>query len=512
MKLRMRPVFTAIVPIPKFGGKGGTIMQIRSNINQLLTLEYMQNEEENKYFDRKAAKVRPSDLASTISAFANAGGGTIVIGIDEKSRLLEGVDTLGSKHINDLVNAPRDCCMPMPRFKEELLAITNDKEQPDHLLLLHIQESVDQVVRTSQNRTFLRIGDRTKELLGEDLRNLEYTKSTRHFEDEVNRDAAMEDIDAGLLAEYKARIGAENVSDEQLLRARGFLKKEDGKEYLSNAAVLLFARNISQFYPNCRVRFLRYEGVSAQVGTAINLVRDTSIEFPLLRIIDEAKNFIGAQLREFTMLDGDGKFRIVPEYPEFAWLEGVVNAVAHREYALSGSFIKVSMFDDRLEIESPGKLPNIVTLENIKETRYSRNPRIARVLTEFGWVRELNEGVKRIFSDMEKFFLDAPAYSEQEQALKLVLKNNIVIRKMRQDIHVTQSINKEKWEQLDEIERAIFSYLVNHGESNRATLSRYVGKSGTTVNNRLKHLMDLGLVEPNGKAFDPTRTYKAISV
>lgn len=284
------------------------------------------------------------------------------------------------------------------------------------------------------------------------------------------------------------------------------------KEYLTNAAILLFAKNIPQFYPNCRIRFLRYEGTSAQVGTAINLVRDTSIEFPLLRILDNAKNFISTQLREFTMLDGDGKFRIVPEYPEFAWLEGIVNAVTHREYALSGIFIKVSMYDDRLEIESPGKLPNIVTLQNMKETRYSRNPRIARVLTEFGWVRELNEGVKRIYSDMEEFFLDAPTYSEQEQSLKLVLKNNIVIRKMRQDIHTFESIDQDIWEQLDEIERGIFSYLLNRGEASRATLSKYVNKAGRTVINRLNHLIEMGLVKPNGKKYDSHRTYKVIPI
>ncbi len=82
-----------------------------------------------------------------------------------------------------------------------------------------------------------------------------------------------------------------------------------------------------------------------------------------------------------------------------------MNAVTHREYGMTGSYIKVSMFDDRLEILSPGKLPSIVTIDNIRDTRFSRNPRIARVLTEFGWVRELNEGVKRIYEDMEDFFL-----------------------------------------------------------------------------------------------------------
>ena len=125
-------------------------------------------------------------------------------------------------------------------------------------------------------------------------------------------------------------------------------------------------------------------------------------------------------------------FQNIPEYPEFSWLEGVVNAVTHREYGMSGSYIKITMFDDRLEIRSPDKLPNIVNIDNIQITRYSRNPRIARVLTEFGWVRELNEGVKRIFSDMKDLYLDPPEYSEPEQTVRLILKNNIAIRSIRQ--------------------------------------------------------------------------------
>ena len=72
---------------------------------------------------------------------------------------------------------------------------------------------------------------------------------------------------------------------------------------MSNAAVLLFAKNIAQFYPNCRVRFLRYDGTYAGVGTKINITRDKSIELPLLRIIEETKSFIATQLREFMMFD-----------------------------------------------------------------------------------------------------------------------------------------------------------------------------------------------------------------
>ena len=485
-------------------------MHIHSAINSVLTLEYIQNEPENKYFDRKSAKVQPANLSEIISAFANADGGTIVIGIGDNGSL-EGIHSAGKNKINDFINAPKDCCRPMPIYKEEFLDIINVAGQPDQLLLLHIQESNDQIIRTTNDKTFLRIGDRTKELRGDDLRNLEYAKSTRHYEDEANWDATIDDLDKELLHEYKLHIGAEDLSDEQVLKARGFIKNVDDKERLSHAAVLLFAKNISQFHPNCRIRFLRYDGTFAGVGTNINIVRDTSIELPLLRIIDKTTEFIKTQLREFTMLDiKSGKFQIVPEYPEFAWQEGIVNAVTHREYAMSGNFIKISMYDDRLEIESPGKLPNIVTLENIKETRYSRNPRISRVLTEFGWVRELNEGVNRIYSDMKNFFLDEPLYKETNQSLKLILKNNIVMRHVRQKLHSVENLGISTWDSLDSIEQALLTYMINRGPASRSELSNYTMKSNGTIVNRLNHLLEIGLVTAIGKKYDPNRTYKAM--
>ena len=130
-------------------------------------------------------------------------------------------------------------------------------------------------------------------------------------------------------------------------------------------------------------------------------------------------------------MDNDGQFKTLPEYPEFAWFEGIVNAVTHRNYSIFGDYIRIMMFDDRLEIHSPGKLPNIVTVESIKHERFSRNPRIARTLTEFGWVREMNEGVKRIYSEMESYFLHEPKYTELGNKVVLTLENNIVSRHLR---------------------------------------------------------------------------------
>ena len=486
--------------------------QIKSNINPILTLDYMISEPENKYFDRKSAKIKPSDIADLISAFANAEGGTIVLGISDRKRVLEGINRIGEDKINDFISAPKDFCRPMPHCKEEILDIVNEGGKNDRLLLLHIAASVDQVIRTKNDSTFLRVGDRTKELKGEDLRNLEYSKSTRHFEDECNMDAEIDDLDDELIDRYKKIIGAETTDTVQMLRSRGFLKKTNGTFYLTNAAVLLFSKNIQQFYPNCRIRFVRYDGNAEQVGVNINIIKDVNIEYPILRIIDKTKEFIITQLREFTSLDlNTGRFQNVPEYPEFSWLEGIVNAVTHREYGMAGSYIKITMFDDRLEIQSPGRLPNIVSVENIQTTRYSRNPRIARVLTEFGWVRELNEGVKRIFSDMKDFYLSPPEYSEPEQTVKLILKNNIAMRSIRQKEKIADSIGEAAWDDLDDMERKILVYMASHKLVTTSELAALVERSGRTVGIRLKRLMDLNIIKRNGALTDPKQTYEMIS-
>lgn len=233
----------------------------------------------------------------------------------------------------------------------------------------------------------------------------------------------MEDLDKEVLSNYAESVGYQGTDFLSLLNARGLAKRNNNDFELTVAGVVLFAKNPSIFLPNARIRFFRYEGSSAEVGTSMNIIKNEMVEGPLSKQIEKARKIVKSQLREFTALNPlNGKFVTVPEYPEFAWLEGIVNAVIHRAYNIQGDDIKINMFDDRFEILSPGKFPNIVNKNNITEVRYSRNPRIARVLTELGWVRELGEGVKRIFKEMKQYFLDEPIYDEPGHTVSLVLK------------------------------------------------------------------------------------------
>lgn len=174
---------------------------------------------------------------------------------------------------------------------------------------------------------------------------------------------------------------------------------------------------------------------------------------------------------------------------------------------MEGAFILVAMYDDHLEITSPGRLPNIVTVKNIQYTRFSRNPRIARVLTEFGWVRELNEGVPRIYREMKNFYLDQPIYTEpNDSQVKLVFKNNIHVRRQRR-ASATPSRFSTIWNKLDDLEKKILIFCSNHNNATRAQLTEFTGYESKTVLRRINNLMQWKLLVRNGCQNDPKQSY-----
>lgn len=320
-------------------------------------------------------------------------------------------------------------------------------------------------------------------------------------------DATFEDLDPIALAMYSEKMNTEVSSIRDLLRARGAIRVKDNVEKITNAGILLFGKTPTQFIPCARVRFLRYDGIHEHVGEMISLIKDEIVDLPLPRLLIRMKEILASQMREFQTLDEDGTFKKYPEYPEFAWLEGLVNAVTHRDYSISGDYIRIKMFDDRLEFLSPGKLPNIVTVENIRTTRYSRNPIIARVLSDFGWVKELNEGVKRIYIDMEKFFLEPPLYSEPGNNVQLVLKNNIAMRSMRRLEELIHQITPENWHSFDELERKIVILIANIDQCTMRDLIEATGKSRVTLQKRLKKLIPAIISEHKTSDTDPQKYY-----
>lgn len=172
------------------------------------------------------------------------------------------------------------------------------------------------------------------------------------------------------------------------------------------------------------------------------------------------------------------------------------------------------MYDDRLEIYSPGKLGGFVTLETMKTKRYSRNPQIARVLTELGIVRELNEGVKRIYSEMERFFLEDPIYSEPDKnSVLLVLKNNIIMRsKRKEEFLLKKGIIQDNWDKLNYQERSVITAIFDKGEISSEEVSKIINRSKVTAVKLLNKLVELKLIEWTGTHKSDTKGRYIIKV
>lgn len=473
------------------------------------SLSYYQFSPENQYLDRKSARKKPSELLKHLIAFANADGGQLVIGIEDEKQgnIITGFKDARAYPIDEFKKVDREIRDTPLDLSFEEIPVVNHKGEDDLILVISVELSSNRVIAAPNDEVYLRQGDESVKLSYEQRTQLAYDKGQRFFEDEVVPDASLEDIDDGLVQEFKNRFDISDRSTEEILKARRFLV--NGK--LTKAAILLFGKYPSAFFPQARVRFQRFDGTDMGTGSHFNVIKEVTFDEALPILIVKVRDFIRTQLREFQYLDDNGQFQILPEYPEFAWFEGVVNAVTHRDYSIYGDHIRVLMFDDRLEIHSPGKLPNIVTVENIKHERFSRNPRIARTLTEFGWVREMNEGVKRIYSEMESAFLHEPKYSEPGNKVVLTLENNIVSRHLRTQDSLEKHFSD--FENLNADEQAIVHYMYNSGE--KMTTARAIeltGRSRRHIGKVLKKMAEQGILKWYGNSKNDKNQYYILAL
>jgi len=454
---------------------------------------------EGKTFDRKSSEYELNKLANILIAFANADGGTVAFGIRDKK--YEGISKLSSQKQSDILQIGTQRIVPAIDIDVSKKSITKSNGEPDEIWLITVQPSDDKLYANRKDEVYLRMGDETHKTTFEERKNIEFDKGIRAFESQIMNDAILQDLDPEVLKSYENMYGFEGDNIWNLLFPKGLAKryvKDDGtfSFKLTVAGVLLLAKVPTAFLPGARIRFIRYEGIDAKTGSDMNIVKQAYIEGPLTKMIDKAKNEVESQLRTFSSLDNKtGRFVDVPEYPQGAWLEGIVNAVTHRNYKYTGDDIRLLMFDDRLEIHSPGSLPAVVSVDNIRHVHYSRNPYIARALTDFGWVREFGEGVDRIYKDMNSFFLEDPIYKVDSLSVNLILKNNIIMRSFRKNDDLESKIGKD-WKELNYIEKTAIEISYEHGKvRTREVLDSIDGKSPTPVRKALKHLTELKILK-----------------
>lgn len=392
-----------------------------------MTIEEVLSFEEMQIFDRKSINIEPKALAIPLVAFANADGGTIAVGISDKTRRIEGVDFEVQKY-NELLRVPFDFCNPTIPVQIEKVPCVDYQGRKNHVLLIHIEPS-PQVHTNQADEAYLRVGDKSKLLKFDERLQLTYDKGERYFEDKIVPDAGIDDINLDLVKNYIDKIGYSKTPLEYLKQNKGFIKEKDGCIQVSTAAILLFGRNPQNFFPRARIRFIKYEGTQEKFGTEMNVIKDVIFKGTILDMINNSIKYLDTQVKEKTYLGANGKFVTEEEYPKFVRQELIVNAVTHRAYSISGTDIQIKMFDNRIVVESPGKLPGLVKTDNMRYTHFSRNPKIAEFLKAYSFVKEYGEGVDRMCKELEAVGLQDPEYRLNAFMLQTTIRNSTLTDK-----------------------------------------------------------------------------------
>ena len=219
---------------------------------------------------------------------------------------------------------------------------------------------------------------------------------------EVRGGRTRADLDEEVIQDFihrrAAHLGRDlGQTEDELLRAVGALNPQG---QLTVAGILLFGKNPQFFIPQSGLVYVRFAGTEPRApGGWPGYNRREEFNGALARVIEDCWAILLQEMRGEAVVRGlKREDRHI--YPLFAVREALVNAVCHRDYRLTGRRVEVRQFDDRLEISSPGGLPGYITLDNIVEEHFSRNPRLVNGLFEWGYIEQLGLGIDRMIEEM----------------------------------------------------------------------------------------------------------------
>lgn len=378
------------------------------------------NTEEGQFSDVKALEIAPKDLTKTISAFANSDGGDLYIGIDETKVGAKRVRRWRGFENQEAANGHIQCF-------ESFFPLGQDFQYdfvrcPDcHGLVLHALVMKTKDARKASNGMYYtRRGAQSLPAdTDEKIKRLEYTKGVISFETDI--------VNAPL----------ENVTESDVIK--GFIKRvvprsepfawlkrqsliRDGRPTV--AGLLLFSDEPQASLPKrCGIKVYRYKTKDAE-GSREALVFDPiSVEGPLYDQIKHAVDLTTTKVEEIPKLGTEAFEKI--EYPQETLHEIITNAVLHRDYSIADD-VHIRIFDNRIEVQSPGRLPAHITPENILlAERFARNGQIVRLLNKFPNPpnKDVGEGLRTAIAAMHKLGLKEPVISETQSAVLVSIRH-----------------------------------------------------------------------------------------
>lgn len=373
--------------------------------------------EESHFYDNKAFEIKGDKIQKIAVAFANADGGEFIIGVKDKKEEIDprkrwqGIEDMES--FNFVFQNLTELTPTIPH-SYEFLQDDNNK----YCLRITIEKS-ESVHKTANNTVYVRKSSQSIPLKDPaQIQALSYAKGESSYEDTIINSALAEDIFESkeivkFLQDYSPLSDPIDFTVNQNLVDR---KTYDPR----TAGILLFSDNPTPLMPKrCGIKITRYD-TSEEIPERIHLKDQYSIEGCLNEQIKQASLKI-TEIMESVQIMGASGLEKVKYPPETIW-EILVNAVIHRDYSISDD-IQVLVFNNRIEIKSPGRLPGYVTIENILDARFSRNSKIVRVLNKYKNPanKDMGEGLNTAFQRMEEFRLKAPKIIEDGNYIKVII-------------------------------------------------------------------------------------------
>lgn len=373
--------------------------------------------EETHFCDLKAATISPAKLSRTIAALANADGGELFIGISEDrasgARVWSGFAN---------VEAANGHLQPFEQF----FPLGNDFEYcflrsdgaPGLVLQVQVRKTPD-VKRASDGEVYIRRGAQNLPVTSpEALRRLEYTKGVASFESEPV-DVPLETIENSVPT-LEFMLGVVPTAEPGPWLAKQRLTRDNRPTV---AGLLLFAEAPQAILAKrCGIKIYRYKTRDPE-GTRETLAfTPITIEGHIYSQIHEAVTKTTEVVEEIRKL-GDATLEEV-QYPNEALHEIITNAVLHRDYSIADD-IHIRVFDNRIEVESPGRLPAHITIDNILSERFSRNGSIVRIINKFPDPpnQDVGEGLNTAFAAMRKIGLKPPRIEERANSVLVSIKH-----------------------------------------------------------------------------------------
>lgn len=363
------------------------------------------------------ADSEPAAIAATLVAFANSDGGWLVLGIDAEGAVgaLRTDDEMA-----DAVRAAERLCRPPVR--------TVDWQQREvsggSVAVIRVERSSD-LHALEDGRVLLRRGAENAPAAGDDVERLLASRPVGDFELQPVPGATRDDLDEDIIDEYLERRQKRNprqtiLPKDKLLQQIGALT-EDRTPTVTG--LLLFGKEPQFFMPQSRAVFVKFADTQPRGPEgALGYGRREEFTGALPLIIDRAWRVIWEEMDKHAVVKGLHR-QETTEYPSNPVREALVNAVAHRDYRITGRGIEIRMYTDRMEIISPGGLPAHITLENLVEEHYSRNPRLVNGLYQWGYIEELGLGIDRMIEDMGKAGHPPPKFECPGHRFTVILYN-----------------------------------------------------------------------------------------